>query len=1161
MMSLVYTQFSISLLLFGLLCSKSTCKLGRICMDKKPIVFAGSVLEVCCTINASFTGELVEFEYLKTKAKVRTEFGTRKVCYNFTLFAPDSLGSFSSCRIEHQRQCKDFFLIVVEKPFPRTFNADCYTQFPNLVCQWEMPTFIVKRRNVTVTMNVEVLNSNARQLNTIHCGNATACILNLSDLSVWANGFPVNVSLTLTYKDVMLELSSISTPWYWIHPYTWHKEKLQLEKFSVTNITSTCLTIHWSTNVPDISIGESAITSITLETDGETHYANKVNGDVNDDKDVTRPGNQTICNLTPFTAYNVSLMSRFPESTVWSDTIQNTFVTLPDVPKCGPEVSPGGYNIVKNDQSYQAVVYWKIPSNRDWRSDTQLGYYIYQNHSNEGKVLIQELGQSISFFRTDVVKHGTTSLYIKSKNNIGKANCSAHVFKFQENHLQKDISSVQAFWKNGVVEVTWTTRSSFNIMATVYWCKFSNETDICNSPIQWLEVGNVHLKHPSIQLSLTEAQTFQYGVSVFNNITNTSAGITWTMCLKAFQDGKEILSRNCDINLNKVDSLVTVIVTVILFSAVVLLGPLVYFICKCHKRQQEIKGLYNNSSEHEPMIDTNNSGSVTNNCQNSSESSCNQSSESAQSEGIVSTASSYVDVSSQCSEAEVHLTSEWTNDVLRSTTDSGQTKNIRELNEGQILNGRSPTRPKYYVRVCESTSNSGQTENVRELNEGQALNEPNYYVSVCVSTTDSGQTENVRELNEGQILNEPGPTRPNYYVSVCVSTTDSSQAENVREFNEGQILNEPGPTRPNYYVSVCVSTTDSSQAENVREFNEGQILNEPSPTRPKYYVRVYESTTDSGQTENVRELNEGQILNEPGPTRPNYYVSVCVSTNDSGQTENVREFYEGQILNEPSPTRPKYYVRVYESTTDSGQTENVRELNEGQILNEPGPTRPNYYVSVCESITNSGQTENVREFNEGQILNELGPTRPKYYVRVCESTSNSGQTENVRELNEGQALNEPNYYVSVCVSTTDSGQTENVRELNEVQILNEPGPTRPNYYVSVCVSTTDSGQTENVRELNEGQILNEPSPTRPKYYVSVCESTTNSGQTENVRELNEVQIWSEPNPKRPNYYVSVCVSTTASGQTENVRELNEVQIWSEPNPKRPNYYVSVCVNP
>uniref|UniRef100_A0A2C9L7V7 Uncharacterized protein n=1 Tax=Biomphalaria glabrata TaxID=6526 RepID=A0A2C9L7V7_BIOGL len=380
----------------------------------------------------------------------------------------------------------------------------------------------------------------------------------------------------------------------------------------------------------------------------------------------------------------------------------------------------------------------------------------------------------MSFFRTNLVKHGTTSLYIKSKNNIGKANCSAHVFKFQENHLQKDISSIQAFWKNGVVEVTWTTRSSFNIMATVYWCKFSNETDICNSPIQWLEVGNVHLKHPSIQLSLTEAQTFQYGVSVFNNITNTSAGITWTMCLKAFQDGKEILSRNCAINLNKVDSSVTVIVTVILFSAVVLLGPLVYFICKCHKRQQEIKGLYNNSSEHDPMIDTNNCGSVTNNCQNSSESSCNQSSESAQSEGIVSTASSYVDVSSQCSEAEVHLTSEWTNDVLRSTTDSDQTENIRELNEVQILNEPGPTRPKYYV-------------------------------SVCVSTTDSGQTENVRELNEGQILNEPGPTRPNYYVSICVSTTDSGQTENVRELNEVQIWSEPNPKRPNFYVSVCVN--------------------------------------------------------------------------------------------------------------------------------------------------------------------------------------------------------------------------------------------------------------------------------------------------------------------------------------------------------------------
>ncbi|KAK0069827.1 cytokine receptor domeless [Biomphalaria pfeifferi] len=672
---------------FGLLCSKSTCKLGRICMDTKPIVFAGSVLEVCCTINASFTGELVEFEYLKTKVQIRTQFGTRKVCYNFTLFPPDSQGHFSFCRVEPQRQCNDLFLIVVEKPFPRTFNADCYTQFPNLVCQWEMPTFIVERRNVTVTMNVEVLNSNARQLNTIHCGNATACILNLSDLWIWANDFPVNVSLTLTYKDAMLELSSISTPWYWIHPDTSHKEKLQLEKFSVTNITSTCLTIHWTINLPDIFNSQSAITNITLETDGETHYANKVNGDVN------RPGNQTICNLTPFTTYNVSLTSRFTESTVWSDTIQTTFVTLPDVPKCGPEVSPDGYSIIKNDQSYQAVVYWKIPSNRDWRSDTQLGYYIYQNYSNEGKVLKQELGQSISLFRTTLAKHGTTSLYIKSKNNDGEARCSAHVFKFQENQLQKDISNVQAFWKNGVVEVTWTTTSSFNIMATVYWCKFSNETDICNSPIQWLEVGNVHLRHPSIQLSLTEAQTFQYGVSVFNSITNTSAGITWTMCLKAFQDGKEILSRNCAINLNKVDSLVTVTVT--LFAGVVLLGTLVYFICKCHKRKQEINGLYNNSSEHERMIDTNNCESVTNNCQNSSESSCNQSSESAQSEGIVSTASS--DVSSQCSKAEAHLTPEWTNDVLRSTTDSGQTENVRELNGVQILNGS--TRPNDYVSV------------------------------------------------------------------------------------------------------------------------------------------------------------------------------------------------------------------------------------------------------------------------------------------------------------------------------------------------------------------------------------------------------------------------------------------------------------------------------
>ncbi|KAH9489023.1 hypothetical protein Btru_039655 [Bulinus truncatus] len=637
---------------FGLQCSKSKCTGGPICMHEPPTAFVNSTVQVCCSISNSLAGWPVHFRCFDQRRTVQTTVESRDVCSTFFVNSRNNKGILCHCGSEMQTACQDSHLIFSEISFPESLSVQCYTQFPHLVCHWwPVLDFQVKQRNVTVTLLWDELYCTSSGKKSTVC--TSECRLDLVDVLILQNDCLLNVSIIITYNQRSPHLPrSVSSPWLEVNPSI--LEKLRPYNLRITDISSTCLTLQWSMYISDY-FDNKTLTFITLESRWKKVKINKTEYDHRTER---------VCGLSPFTRYNISLLTRLEQGTVWSDTVTATAVTEADVPMCGPQVTPGGHDIIKTDQTYYAVVYWKLPSEREWHGESDLGFNVYIEHGQMKQTL--KFDKDTFYAKVSLAESDVTSLYVKSKNAVGEANCSVSEFKLTAAKKESPVSNVHSTWVDDSVQVSWVFKTGGNYKVTVYWCQRSNETDLCHNPVNWKEQSDVRQLSMKLRLPLVESQLNQYGVSVLNIVTMEVSEIIWTACFKSYQDGKELQFGLCDVTVHQDvnDSILAVLLP--LFFGILFVIVLVIFIRHCYLRHKDITQAFLNTASAETPLDLPNQWSGCSSTLNQKQSKCQSNSFS----------SSYV------------------------TFDASNTESLR------LLYSQNPSQGSYIINSDSTTSNS-----------------------------------------------------------------------------------------------------------------------------------------------------------------------------------------------------------------------------------------------------------------------------------------------------------------------------------------------------------------------------------------------------------------------------------------------------------------------
>ncbi|CAL1532631.1 unnamed protein product, partial [Lymnaea stagnalis] len=324
-------------------------------------------IELCChtTTPAYSDGETMIFFQCNNTPDVHGHRKTPQlICANISVTSKDQTGM---CYCKDQHGCHHSKLLTVDDSLV-PINATCVVYFDEhwtMSCSWPVPDFTYPEF-ISTTVKWSLGNgcdfNNNLTEESAPCPLMNECTINVED--IYNNDCFLNVSFEMKYAadNPSSPQQVITSPWqsFDIHSVV---RIGPVHDLKILNTTSTCVTLGWSVIEED----ETPNAKLTFQSEWEATPAITM---------IQGANIYSLCHLRAFTQYTINITLRLDTSSVWSDSVQIKTKTLADVPLCGPEVTPGAFDILNAQDSKngkEVVVYWKKPSEKDWLSETELG--------------------------------------------------------------------------------------------------------------------------------------------------------------------------------------------------------------------------------------------------------------------------------------------------------------------------------------------------------------------------------------------------------------------------------------------------------------------------------------------------------------------------------------------------------------------------------------------------------------------------------------------------------------------------------------------------------------------------------------------------------------------------------------------------------------------
>ncbi|XP_059155058.1 uncharacterized protein LOC131940444 isoform X2 [Physella acuta] len=458
--------------------------------------------------------------------------------------------------------CRDGKVILPLEPLTPTCTVTA-GENDVLTCSWAVPEFS-KSDLVTSELRrkpaVPLCGDEEEQI--LPCEAIDQCTLQLTYDSIFLMDCWYNISVRMRFntsrKFTPAQEATVTSSWFIIDPYSIMQLTPPVD-LRLLGANTSCVTLNWAVEFESF---EPEVNEVSYTSSWESIETTQTFKE--DLRDVT------LCELTSYTRYYISVRRRGHTSSVWSEAGFLTATTAEDIPLCYTQEGTDAYNILVTKQPPEGIIYWQSPPPQIWQSATALGYVVYsRGHSPDPWRQVGSVASHVTQAHVPVSLTGVTQVRVVPRNVHGEARCEWSSYMLAV--LEKEILpfNVTATWDHGSVTVSWSLAGGVDVWPVVLWCKQSNGMDVCQNEINWARLDTQNLTYQVNNLTLAEAQLHQFGVSVKLSKSNISSQVIWTSCLQTYIENKLVLYGRCPPPENRTKTVVSFMLSLLSLLALV----------------------------------------------------------------------------------------------------------------------------------------------------------------------------------------------------------------------------------------------------------------------------------------------------------------------------------------------------------------------------------------------------------------------------------------------------------------------------------------------------------------------------------------------------------------------------------------------------------------